>query len=103
MTRTPLTRGEASVCDRLLAHLPRCQARPGRGPGPASAPPRQPAKEDLMDSTTADTDAVAMATGIADQSLAAEVRATLVLFAMVVLVTLGFALASTLALRLLAS
>ena len=56
-----------------------------------------------MDTSTADADAVSMATGVADQSLAAEVRATMILFAMVVLVTLGFALASTLALRLLAS
>jgi hypothetical protein len=61
--------------------------------------------------TTADPDATAIrvATSVAtpvagpDHGLAAEVRATMLLFAMVVLVTLGFALASTLALRLLSS
>jgi hypothetical protein len=54
-----------------------------------------------MDSSTADSDAGPAASST--QALASEVRATLVLFALVVLVTLGFGLASTLALRLLAS
>jgi hypothetical protein len=56
-----------------------------------------------MDTTTADADAVPIRAAVVDQGLAAEVRATMVLFGVVVLVTLGFALASTLALRLLAS
>jgi len=56
-----------------------------------------------MEITTADADAPPMRAGVAEQGLAAEVRATMILFAMVVLVTVGFALASTLALRLLAS
>ena len=43
------------------------------------------------------------APGLAATSLADEVRATLLLFGMVLLVILGFGLASTLVLRLLAS
>ncbi len=56
-----------------------------------------------MDTMTADVDAAPMRIDIADHGLAGEVRATMLLFAMVVLVTLGFALASTLGLRLLAT
>jgi hypothetical protein len=60
-----------------------------------------------MDSSTADENAVHVTgprhAAPPTQSLGGEVRATLILFAMVVLVTLGFGLASTLALRLLAS
>ena len=59
-----------------------------------------------MDSSTRDAGSVPRHGGLhaaSGPTLAAEVRATVLLFAMVVLVTVGFAFASTLALRLLAS
>ncbi|MCU1675292.1 MAG: hypothetical protein JWM93_50 [Frankiales bacterium] len=55
-----------------------------------------------MDRTAGEADP-ALRSGSVAPTLAAEVRATLLLFGMIVAVILGFALTSTLALRLLAS